>query len=136
MSAAYGYGGRRPAKYQATGTTKAAIGYVRRRQPNAFPSNWCSPEKAPKASRPTSAVLTPASTQKAAGRRMPVASLFSEATDPLAGEPDGEHERDERERGLLVPRDPLADPPEPDRCPLGRQHGVEDDRRLDRRGDQ
>ena len=65
----YGYGRGRPASRQPTGTSKAAIGYVRSRQPNAFPSNCSSPENAPKASSPTNSTLTTTSTQRIVGHR-------------------------------------------------------------------
>jgi len=40
------------------------MGYRMRRQPNALPSNWSSPEKAPKARRPTKSALRPMFSQK------------------------------------------------------------------------
>ena len=52
---------------QITGTTRAAIGYVAYRQRNALPSNYCSPEKAPNASRQIKMAFTPTLTQNAGG---------------------------------------------------------------------
>jgi hypothetical protein len=59
MSAAYGYGFGLPQLCYATGTISAAIGYRISRQPNALPSNWSRPEKAPKARSPTNSALRP-----------------------------------------------------------------------------